>query len=40
MAESVWQIPQWVTRTSTCWGPNGHTSYSNGASGPFADNAA
>jgi hypothetical protein len=20
MAESVWQIPQWVTRTSTCCG--------------------
>ena len=40
VAASVWQIPQWVTRTSTWWGPIGPGSYSNGSNRPFADKAA
>jgi hypothetical protein len=40
VATSVWQIPQWVTRTSTWWGPIGPESYSNGFNRPLADKAA
>ena len=35
IAMSLWQIPQWLTLTSTSCGPSGPGSYSNGSSGCF-----